>query len=228
MPLVLKEQDWINIFPKAPNEIIEAFVKNIDWLHDAGITGNRSRLAYALANVEHECNGYTIKNLTENINYSAERMAKVWPNRFSSASDVKNKYGTGRGWRKRAFNDIYGRKSLGNRPGTDDGSTYIGRGGPQITGRSGYRAVGLRSELDLENNPELATLPENQPAILAAFWSWKKLQGYADKGDFIGCVKKWNGGLNGIKDRKERLKGNEPIIMRLNNVARFLPNLELV
>lgn len=225
MPLILSRENWRDIFPRAPDDIIEAFYENPLPLDEAGITETRTRLAYALANVEHECGGFTIKNLTENINYSAKRMAEVWPNRFKSAADVKKKYGTGSGWRKRAFDDIYGNR-MGNRPGTRDGSTYIGRGGPQITGRGGYRAIQKRTGLTLVKKPELAALPENQPAILAAFWSWKKMNKYADKGDFLRCVKAWNGGTNGMADRKLKLKGNDPIIKRLEYVTKNLPALD--
>lgn len=184
-------------------------------------------MAFALANVEHECGGFTIKNLTESIRYSAERIAVVWPNRFSSAAEVQAKFGTGSGWRKRAFDDIYGNR-MGNRPGSRDGSTYIGRGGPQVTGRSGYIAVGKRAGLNLKDHPELATLPEHQPAIIAAFWEWKKIGKYADQGNFTRCVKAWNGGTNGMADRKEMLKGNNPIIKRLKHVTSLLPTLDMV
>ena len=225
MPLKLTRADWIDIFPKAPKDIIDAFVDKPGPLDKAGITETRTRLAYALANVEHECGGFTIKNLTENIRYTAKRMAEVWPNRFSSADDVRTKYGTKKGWQKLAFDDIYGDR-MGNRPGTSDGSTYIGRGGPQVTGRDGYHQVGKRAGLNLVDHPEIATLPEHQPAILAAFWTWKGLNKHADKGRFKACVRKWNGGTNGMADRRARLKGNDPIIQRLDNVAAVLPPLD--
>lgn len=227
MPLKLTRADWNKIFPQAPSAVIDAFAANAGVLDAAGITQNRTRLAYTLANVEHECGGFTVKNLTENINYTAKGMAKTWPKRFPNGeSDVIAKYGTAKGWQKKAFDDIYARKELGNRPGTDDGSRYIGRGGPQVTGRDGYAQVGQRSGLDLESNPELATLPEHQPAILAAFYTWKGLSKFADKGDFVGFVKAWNGGAIGMADRKERLAGNDPIIAKLTNVATLMPVLE--
>ena len=133
--------------------------------------------------------------------------------------------GPGKGWQKKAFDDIYGNR-MGNRKGTNDGSTYIGRGGPQITGRDGYAQVGKRCKPDLVNKPELASAPEHQPAILGAFWMWKKLNGFADRGDFLGCVKKWNGGTIGFADRKARLAGNDPIIRRLTSVANIMPMLD--
>jgi len=58
---------------------------------------------------------------------------------------------------------------MGNRPGTHDGSRFIGRGAPQVTGRDGYAQVGRRCGLDLESNPDLAAAPEHQAKIMAAF-----------------------------------------------------------
>jgi putative chitinase len=223
--LRLTKEEWREVFPKAPQAVIDAFVIGAASLDAAGITQTRTRLAYALANVEHECGGYAIPNLTENINYSAKRMAEVWPKRFASAAAVQAKYGTAKGWQKKAFDDIYGNR-MGNRKGTNDGSTYIGRGGPQITGRDGYIEVGQRCGLDLVNSPDLASAPEHQPAILGAFWSWKKLNKFADNGDFKGCVEAWNGGTNGFADRKVQLAGNDPIINRLSNVAAIMPTLD--
>jgi putative chitinase len=63
---------------------------------------------------------------------------------------------------------------------------------------------------------------------LSAFWTWKGLNAEADAGDFPNAVKKWNGGHNGMADRRERLAGNDPIIRRLTNVAAIMPTLERI
>lgn len=192
------------IFPKAPDTIIDAFVEKQGVLSAVGVNQTRQRLAYFFANIHHETAGFTIKLLTENINYTAARMAAVWPNRFKSAAAVLAKYGTATGWQKRAFDDIYGSR-MGNRPGTHDGSLYIGRGGPQVTGRDGYAEIGKRIGADLVSAPDLACNHNLQPEICAAFWDWKGLNKYADAGNFIGCVKLWNGGTNGLADRQSQL-----------------------
>lgn len=223
--------DWRNIFPRAPQAVIDAFVKDNQALADAGILDTKRRFSWCMANVEHECGGFAIPRLTENINYSAERMASVWPNRFGKPAAtvgkaaVQRKYGTAPGWQKKAFDDIYGSR-MGNRPGTHDGSTYIGRGGPQVTGLDGYAEVGKRSGLDLVNHPELAGVYENQPKIIAAFWSWKNMNHFADRNDWKGAVRAWNGGTNGIADREALMRGNDPIIARLNIVNSVEPHLE--
>lgn len=207
------------IFPEAPQSVVDAFASNEGQLrlHSAGITDNAVRLAVAMAHCHHETGGFTIRNLTENIWYTSMRMAAVWPNRFASAAAVESKYGTKPGWQKKAFDDIYGNR-MGNRPGTSDGSAFIGRGAPQITGRDGYREVGKRAGLPLEAQPELACLPANQPAVLAAFWMWKGMGPLADTGQIDATVRPWNGGTNGLADRKAQYARILPIVRKLVNV----------
>lgn len=201
------------VFPNAPDAIVNAFVERQGVLSAVGLNRSRQRLAYCFANLHAETGGFTIKKLTENINYTAARIAQVWPNRFKSAVAVQAKYGAAPGWQAKAFDDIYGNR-MGNRPGTSDGSRYIGRGGPQITGRDGYAEIGGRIGVDLVNNPELAVSPALQPDIAAAFWDWKGMNRFADAGDFIGCVKAWNGGTNGLAERQAQLARILPILQR--------------
>lgn len=96
------------IFPHAPQAVVDASVAKQDVLTRAGIDGTKTRLAYFLANIEHECGGFTIPNLTESLAYTAARMAEVWPNRFNRGKDARGnfipdpskvtaKYGTGPG-----------------------------------------------------------------------------------------------------------------------------------
>lgn len=212
------------IFPRAPKAVIDAFVAKQNLLAKAGINASRVRMAYFFANIEHECGGFTIPNLTENINYTASRMAQVWPNRFANAEAVQAKYGTSPGWQKKAFDSIYGNR-MGNRPGTSDGSTYIGRGGPQWTGRDGYAALERLTGIPAVAKPELASQLDMQPEVCTAFWVWKDLNRFADTGNFVGCVKAWNGGTNGLADREHLMAGNDPIIKRLEIVETIAPTL---
>ncbi|MCO5129733.1 MAG: glycosyl hydrolase [Xanthobacteraceae bacterium] len=192
------------VFPSAPDTILGAFVEKQGVLTAVGLNGSRQRLAYCFANLHAETGGFTIRNLTENINYTADRMAAVWPNRFANAAAVRGKYGNAPGWQLKAFDDIYGNR-MGNRPGTSDGSRYIGRGGPQVTGRDGYAEIGKRIGVDLVSAPDLACNHALQPDIAAAFWDWKAMNKYADAGNFVGCVKAWNGGTNGLSERQAQL-----------------------
>lgn len=210
------------IFPRAPQAVLDAFLAKQDVLTKAGVNHTRPRLAYFFANIEHECGGFTIKNLTENINYTAERMAAVWPNRFASAAAVRAKYGSEPGWQLHAFDDIYGNR-MGNRPGTRDGSTFIGRGGPQWTGRDGYEECAKRTGMPAVTVPEDVSDFDKQPEVCAAFWDWKGLNRFADTGNFTGAVKVWNGGTNGLADRQALMAGNDPILAKLANVDTLMP-----
>ncbi|WP_441229389.1 hypothetical protein AB7828_03395 [Tardiphaga sp. 215_C5_N2_1] len=165
MPIRLTAADVRGILPRAPQVVVDAFVAKQDVLTKAGINATKTRLAYFFANIEHECGGFSIPNLTENISYRPARMAAVWPKRFpGGAADVQRKYGTGKGWQIKAFNDIYGGR-MGNRPGSSDGSNYIGRGGPQWTGRDGYAALERLTGLPAVANPEVASRLDLQPDL---------------------------------------------------------------
>ena len=219
MPLQLTKDNVRAIFPKAPQVVVDAFVAKQNVLADAGVTATRPRFADFCANIEHECDGFNVngfvKNLTENIGaYTHSRIAQVWPNRFSSGAQVAARFGTGPGWQKKAFDVIYGNR-MGNRPGTDDGSKYIGRGGPQWTGRDGYMALQRYSGLPAVEQPEIACKLDVQPEVCTAFWKWKGLNRYSDTGNWIGLVKAWNGGTNGLADRNAKKAGNDPVIRRM-------------
>jgi len=230
MPIQLTAGALKEIFPRAPQAVIDAFASagGQRQLFSAGITDNAKRMAVAFAHCHHETSGFSIPNLTENINYTAERAAEVWPinskapeRTFRSVADVYTKTGSfpkDPKFKFKLMNLVYGNR-MGNRPGTSDGSAFIGRGGPQITGRDGYAEVGKRIGLPLEAQPELACRPEHQPAILAAFWSWKGLNGPADAGGIDATVRPWNGGTNGLADRKAQYARILPIVQRLTAVA---------
>lgn len=217
--IVLTHEALRQIFPKAPAAVIEAFVAKQSVLDRAGVNHTRKRLTYAFANVEHECSGYT--RLRENINYTPERAAQIWPSRFKSADDCLAKVGSFRGdpeFKIKLIDQVYGGR-MGNRPGTHDGSLYIGRGGPQLTGRDCYAAVGKAAGFDLVCSPQLAERAEYQPGCLAGFIDWKGLNAKADVGDFKGYVKLWNGGQIGMADRLHMMAGNDPLINRLESAG---------
>lgn len=234
MPIQLTPEGLRKIFPRAPQDILDAFSQKQDVLTIAGANQTRPRLAIFFANVEHECGGFTIKNLTENTNYSAERMAEVWKGRFpGGAAQVRAKYGTGPGWQLLALDDIYGSR-MGNKPGTRDGSTFIGHGGPQWTGRDGHEALARilkqllpnLGDITAEGAIRYAIDHAMQPEVCAAFWMWKGLNKYADVGNFVGAVKAWNGGTNGLADREALMAGNDPIISKLAIVTELHPILK--
>lgn len=99
-------------------------------------------------------------------------------------------------------------KRLGNtEPG--DGKRYMGRGLIQTTGRANYAmtTIKLRELLgpdvpDFEQQPELLERDDWAALSAALFWRVKKLNRWADSGDFAELTRRINGGHHGLADRQ--------------------------
>jgi hypothetical protein len=92
------------------------------------------------------------------------------------------------------YND---RADLGNRPGTDDGVVYHGRGYIQLTGRANYAHYGEVLDLDLVGNPDLALRPDVAARVLVSYFKARGIPAMARAGDWLGVRKAVNGGTNG-------------------------------
>jgi len=181
-------------WPKAPHGLIDAVVEKWPSVSKEFGIDTPQRAQMFFAQMSHECGGGTITE--ENLRYTAKRMTQVWPRRFPTIAAAM----------PYALNPValanktYGGR-MGNRPGTNDGWNYRGRGLIQITGRDGYAQVGKIAGLDLVNHPEDANNPMTALRVAAAFWKWKGLNGPADRGNYTQVTKLINGGTNGMADR---------------------------
>jgi putative chitinase len=163
-------------------------------------------VAHAMAQFSHECGAGS--TMVENINYTAKRACQVWPTRFSSEEDCLAKVGSFAGdpdFRIKLINSVYGGRN-GNRPGTNDGSTFIGRGLSQVTGRGNYQALGEKVGLDLINNPELVSDPANALECGVADLILCGCLAPAVADDVVTVTKRLNGGLTGLDERKKWLE----------------------
>lgn len=115
---------------------MNAVLDEWDRRQSTGKVIDNRHLAYMLATVFHETGG-TMQPVTENLNYSAERLTQVWPSRFPTIASARP---FARNPRKLA-NKVYGGR-MGN-TGSDDGWRYRGRGLPQITGKTNYAKFGI-------------------------------------------------------------------------------------
>lgn len=125
--------------------------------------------AYALATAWWETGGVMAPNV-ENLNYTtAKRIREVWPSRFPTEASALPYVRNARGLANLVYNATYDAKGqlikrMGNRPGSDDGWNFRGRGQGHLTGRDNYeradRELGLGGALvagpDLANRPDLA------------------------------------------------------------------------
>lgn len=108
-------------------------------------------------------------------------------------------------------------RQLGNtQPG--DGYRFMGHGPIQTTGRANHRQAGLLLAKkypdlrvpDFELDPEALATPLWGALAAGLFWDTRKLNGYADRRDFVGQTKRINGGINGLAHRQRLLAASLP------------------
>ena len=150
-----------------------------------------------LANCAHETAGFT--RLVENLNYSPQRLAAVFPRRFTAAETVDFAHDE-----QRIAERIYGSRMGNGAPGSGDGWKYRGFGILQLTFKDNYSAFSKDSGIDLVTDPEKYRT-DLSVIIKTAIWFWNKngLNKFADAKDILGATKKINGGTNGLEDRKK-------------------------
>jgi len=156
------------------------------------------RQACFLGQCAHESGGFTA--LSENLNYSAVSLCRVWPKRFPTITDgqicERNP--------EKIANRVYASRMGNGDEESGEGYAYRGRGLIQLTGKSNYEACGKALDVDLIENPDLVATPQYAALSAGWFWNKNKLNAYADKGDMEGLTKKINGGTHGIEDRVAR------------------------
>lgn len=163
-------------------------------------------VAIIMGQFSHECGAGL--EMTESIAYSASRACAVWPSRFTDAADCYRKVGSFPGdpqFRINLIDNVYGSR-MGNRPGTHDGSLYIGRSPSQITGHDGYAAVSAKTGFDLLGNPELANDPAHTLECAVADFVICGCLPFAKRGDIRGVTRKLNGGYIGLSERQQWTK----------------------
>lgn len=153
------------------------------------------RVAAFLAQCAHESGGF--KFLTENLNYRAETLFKLFKKYFPTLEEAKK-------FEKqpqKIANKIYGGRMGNGDESSGDGFRYCGRGLIQLTGKTNYTWFAESIGIDVEEVPEY--LGTFEGAIQSACWFWEtnNLNKEADAGDIKTMTKKINGGFIGLEDR---------------------------
>jgi putative chitinase len=192
--------------PSARSSYREAFPSALSILNRYEITATPLRVAHFMAQVLHESSGLTIQ--FENLNYSPERLSKVWPSRFMPKGPLDpSEYAHNP---EKLANLVYGDR-MGNSD-RDDGFKYRGRGLLQLTGKDSYREV---TKILRSYNPEAPDFVLDPDKVITASWCvevatavWrsKGCNELADKDQIRSVTKMINGGLIGLAEREEWLK----------------------
>lgn len=175
-----------------------------------------------LANIGHESGLFSIK--AENMNYSADRMAVIWPGRYAvdpKAKDkVPNALAKSLHYKPRELANLTYNGRMGNRPNSDDGYNFRGGGFAQITGRDAYTKFALYANKKFQSNmsiEQVATLVQTDDgwAMDSAAWffcEFKNLEQLAVDNKFGELVKRWNGGFIGIEERRKFYSRAEAVL----------------
>ena len=158
------------------------------------------RVAMWFAQMGHESGD--LREIEENLNYSAKGLLGVFP-RYFPTDELALAY-----QRKPEMiaNRVYGNRMGNGDEQSGDGFRFHGRGLVQITGKENYThcSQAMYDDLRLLDTPDL--LCEQDGAIRSACWYWnsRQLNQWADLGDVVAVTKKINGGTIGLDDRTAR------------------------
>lgn len=160
------------------------------------------RCAMFIPNVAEETG--ELRSQEEILDYSAADMLRVWGERFfpdGLAANLAHKP-------EALANYIYADSTrpqgyrLGNTlPG--DGWKYRGRGPTQLTGGDAYRRFFAAIGLDPESDPGLLLTPAYGARASTWHWALTGCNQLADAGDFVGVVRKLNGGTTNLVTRQQ-------------------------
>jgi len=161
------------------------------------------RAAHFFAQTAHESGNF--KAFSENLNYSADGLTKIFGKYFDAASAAKAARNP-----EKIANRVYANRMGNGNEASGDGWKYRGRGALQLTGKDNYKAFAdYLKKPEIMDNPDLvATEYSFESAIF--FFEKNKLWAICDQGvgdaAITALTKRINGGTHGLDDRKEKTK----------------------
>jgi putative chitinase len=191
----LTKEQLKQLLPKNP--YIDQWHKALSQLLPDYEINTPQRIAAFIAQCAHESGGFIF--LTENLNYKAESLVKVFPKYFKDLATAK-------AYEKKPekiANRIYANRMGNGDELSGDGYKYRGRGLIQLTGKTNYSWFAASLEITPEEASEYTQTFEGAAQSACWFWETNKLNEFADKGDILGMTKRINGGTIGLEDRKK-------------------------
>jgi len=160
------------------------------------------RLAHFLAQCAHESGGF--KSVSENLNYSADGLRKVFGKYFPST--LAESYAK---QPEKIASRVYAERMGNGNEMSKEGYKFRGRGYLQSTGKNNYIQLGKFLKEDLISNPDLVAT--KYPLASAGFFFdsnklWTICDLGADDSAVTSVTKRVNGGTHGLADRLEKFK----------------------
>jgi putative chitinase len=203
------------LWPHAPKPLLEGIIATAPAVFEKYGFGPLEQ-AHCMAQISHEC-GQGHETI-ENLNYSPEGIVRTWPSRFPSLAaavpfahkpqDLANKVYNGR---------------MGNRPGSNMGWTFRGRGATNTTGHDGYYALAQKTALDLLNDPDLVNRPDKFLECGVVDFILCGCVPFAKADDCRNVTRHLNGGLIGLAQREDWLRRWKSALLPVHGADALFP-----
>jgi putative chitinase len=154
------------------------------------------RIAGFISQTAHESAGF--KFVSENLNYSAASLMRVWSTRFPTL-EIAQRYAMNP---EKIANRAYADRMGNGDEASGDGWKYRGRGLIQLTGKNNYVAYSMACDNEALQKPDIVAEPKYAAESAGWFWSVNRLNSVADTQDIVRMTKIINGGINGLDDRQ--------------------------
>ena len=164
-----------------------------------------SQAAHFFGQCAHESGNFKV--FSENLNYSAEGLNKIFPKYFVRAGRNAAPYARNP---QKIANVVYSGRMGNGSEASGDGWKFRGRGPIQLTGKDNYTAFAASVQRpDVLTNPDVVA---GELAFESALWFFRKngLLAIADNGVTDAIItqitKRVNGGTHGLSDRIAKTK----------------------
>ena len=160
------------------------------------------RLAHFLGQCAHESGNF--KAVTENLNYSADGLKKIFPKYFPGT--LNESYARNP---EKIASRVYASRMGNGDEASKEGFKYRGRGFVQLTGKANYADFDKFVAESILENPDLVS---TKYPLMSAGWFFHKnnLNAISDRGADDAAVtsvtKRVNGGTIGLSDRIKHFK----------------------
>jgi putative chitinase len=181
---LLPKNPYINHWHKALSQLLPDYNINTP-----------QRIAAFIAQCAHESGNFVF--LTENLNYKAVSLMKVFPKYFKDMATAK-------AYEKqpaKIANKIYADRMGNGNEASGEGYKYRGRGLIQLTGKTNYTWFAASLEISADEAAEYTQTFEGAAQSACWFWETNNLNKEADAGDIKLMTRKINGGYIGLEDR---------------------------
>lgn len=157
-----------------------------------------NRIAGFFAQCGHESMNFTV--LSENLNYRAETLEKLFSKYFSKAGRNAADYAK---QPEKIANVIYANRLGNGDTASGDGFKFRGRGVIQLTGRDNTTAFG--KSVGMSPEQVIDYVQTKKGALESACWYWnsRNINAACDANDIVKMTKLVNGGTIGLDDRKK-------------------------